>query len=222
VGVTTRTAPTRPLRKDAQRNRAALMHAAREAFAREGLDAALEGIARRAGLAIGTLYRHFPTRMDLVGAILAEKQRAWIEAAEAAVEMETAWDGLVFFLERVCELQAGDRAFNDVASMRFPHAPRIETARKRAYELSCRIVERAQAEGSLRADITAEDLAFIVWAHTRVSEATHAIDPDAWRRYLALTLDGFRAAAAHPLPVPPLRPRQVLRAQLGLGRRRSR
>ena len=82
-------------------------------------------------------------------------------------------------------------------------------------------IERAQAEGSLRTDITAEDLAFIVWAHTRVSEATHAIDPRAWRRYLALTLDGFRTAAAHPLPAPALRPRQVLYAQLRLGRRRS-
>jgi len=216
-----RNLPTRPLRKDAQRNRAALLDAARSAFAEEGLDAALEGIARRAGLAIGTLYRHFPTRMDLVGVIIAEKKRAWIEAAQAAVEMEPAWDGLVFFLERVCELQAGDRAFNDIASMRFPQAPRIEAARKRAYDLSCRIIERAQAEGSLRTDITAEDLAFIVWAHTRVSEATHAIDPLAWRRYLALTLDGFRASAAHPLPSPPLRPRQVLRAQLRLGHRRS-
>jgi AcrR family transcriptional regulator len=197
------------------------MDAARSVFAQEGLDAPLEGIARRAGLAIGTLYRHFPTRMDLVGAVIAEKKRAWIGAAETAMQMEPAWDGLVFFLERVCELQAGDRAFNDIASMRFPHAPRIESARKRANDLSRRIVERAQAEGSLRTDITPEDLAFIVWAHARVSEATHAIDPGAWRRYLALTLDGFRATAAHPLPSPPLRPRQVLRAQLRLGRRRA-
>lgn len=212
--------PTRPLRKDAQRNRAALLVAARAAFAEEGLNAVLEGIARRAGLSIGTLYRHFPTRMDLVGVIITEKRRAWIKAAEAAVVMEPAWDGLVFFLDRVCELQAGDLAFNDIASMRFPHAPRIEAARKRAYDISRRIVERAQAEGSLRTDITAEDLAFIVWAHSRVSEATHAIDPHVWRRHLALTLDGFRATAAHPLPVPPLRPRQVLRAQLRLGRRR--
>jgi AcrR family transcriptional regulator len=216
-----RTAPTRPTRRDARRNRAALLDAARSVFAQEGLDAALEGIARRAGLAIGTLYRHFPTRWDLVEAVIAEKRRSWIEAAEAAVQMEPAWDGLVFFLERACELQAGDRAFNDIASMRFPHAPRIEAARKRAYDRICRIVERAQAEGSLRTDITAEDLAFIAWAHTRVSEATYDIDPGAWRRYLALTLDGFRATAAHPLPNPPLRPRQVLRAQLRLGRRRS-
>jgi AcrR family transcriptional regulator len=221
-GVNTRTPPTGPLRKDAQRNRAALLDAARTAFAQEGLDAALEGIARRAGLAIGTLYRHFPTRMDLVAAIVAEKKRAWIKAAETAVALEPAWDGLTFFLERVCELQAGDRAFNDIASMRFPYARGIETARKRAYDLGRRIVERAQAEGSLRPDVTAEDLTFIFWAHARISEATHAIDPDAWRRYLALTLDGLRATAAHPLPAPPLRPRQVLRAQLHLGRRRLR
>jgi len=220
--VATRTPATGPLRKDARRNRAALLAAARTAFAEEGLDAALEGICRRAGLAVGTLYRHFPTRMDLLGAVIADKRRAWIKAAEAAVAMEPAWDGLTFFLERVCELQAGDLAFNDIASMRFPHAPGVEAARKRAYDLGRRIIERAQAEGSLRADVTAEDLAFLFWAHSRVSEATYAIDPRAWRRYLALTLDGLRATAAHPLPAPPLRPRQVLRAQLQLGRRRLR
>jgi AcrR family transcriptional regulator len=222
VWVATRTPATGPLRKDARRNRAALLAAARTAFAEEGLDAALEGICRRAGLAVGTLYRHFPTRMDLLGAVIADKRRAWIKAAEAAVAMEPAWDGLTFFLERVCELQAGDLAFNDIASMRFPHAPGVEAARKRAYDLGRRIIERAQAEGSLRADVTAEDLAFLFWAHSRVSEATYAIDPRAWRRYLALTLDGLRATAAHPLPAPPLRPRQVLRAQLQLGRRRLR
>ena len=221
--VTGRTKPASPLRKDARRNRTALLAAAKTVFAEEGLDATLEGIARRAGVAIGTLYRHFPTRMDMVAAVIADKKRAWIKAAEAAVVMEPAWDGLTFFLERVCELQAGDLAFNDIASMRFLHAPPgIEAARKRAYDLSRRIVERAQAEGSLRPDVTAEDLAFIVWAHSRVSEATHAIDPHAWRRYLALTLDGLRTTAAHPLPAPPLRPRQVLRAQLRLGRRRLR
>ncbi|WP_412538418.1 helix-turn-helix domain-containing protein [Longispora sp. K20-0274] len=217
----TRRAPAGPLRQDARRNRTALVVAAKAAFAEEGLNAALEGVARRAGVAVGTLYRHFPTRMDLVAAVIADKKRAWIKAAEAAVVMEPAWDGLVFFLERTCELQAGDLAFNDIASMRFPHAG-IEAARKRAYDLGRRIVERAQAEGSLRADVTAEDLAFIVWALSRVSEATFAIDPKAWRRYLALALDGYRATAAHPLPAPPLRPRQVLRAQLQLGRRRLR
>ncbi|GAA2372363.1 TetR family transcriptional regulator [Catellatospora methionotrophica] len=217
--------PTRkppPLRKDARRNRTALLTAAKAAFAEEGLNATLEGIARRAEVSIGTLYRHFPTRMDLVAVVIADKKRAWIKAAETAVAMESAWDGLAFFLERTCELQAGDLAFNDIASMRFPHAPGIEAARKRAYDLGGRIIERAQAEGSLRPDLTPADLAFIVWAQSRISEATHAIDPDAWRRYLAITLDGLRAKAAHPLAVTPLRPRQVMRAQLELGRRRLR
>jgi AcrR family transcriptional regulator len=220
--VTVRRQPPAPLRKDSRRNRAALLVAARTALAEEGLNAALEGIASRAGVAIGTLYRHFPTRMDLVTAAMAEKNLAWIKAAQAAVTMEPAWDGLTFFLDRMCELQAGDLAFSDITSMRFASAPRIESASRRAYDLCRRIVERAQAEGSLRSDITAEDLAFVVWAVSRVSEATHGIDPHAWRRYLALTLDGFRANAAHPLPTPPLRPRQVLRAQLRLGRRRLR
>jgi AcrR family transcriptional regulator len=212
--------PAQPLRKDSQRNRNALLVAARAAFAEVGLDASLEGIARRAGLAIGTLYRHFPTRMDLVAAVIADKRRAWITAGETAMAMEPAWDALVYFLERIGELQAGDVAFSDIASMRFQHARTIESARKRAYVIGRRLIERAQAEGSLRADVTAEDLAFVVWAHARISEATYDIDPGAWRRYLALTLDGFRASAAHPLPVPPMRPRQVLRAQLQLGRRR--
>jgi AcrR family transcriptional regulator len=220
--VTVRRQPPAPLRKDSRRNRAALLVAARTALAEEGLNAALEGIASRAGVAIGTLYRHFPTRMDLVDAVIADKKLAWIKAAQAAVVMEPAWDGLTHFLERMCELQAGDLAFGDITSMRFANAPRIESASRRAYDLCRRIVERAQAEGSLRSDITAEDLAFVVWAVSRVSEATHGIDPHAWRRYLALTLDGFRADAAHPLPTPPLRPRQVLRAQLRLGRRRLR
>jgi len=220
--VTTHPPPNGPLRRDARRNRAALLAAAKTAFAEQGLNAALEGIAAKAGVAIGTLYRHFPTRMDLVGATIAEKKLAWIKAAEAAAVMEPAWDGLTYFLERTCELMAGDLAFNDIESMRFPRAPRIEAARKRADELGRRIVDRAQAEGSLHPDITAEDLAFVVWALSRINEATHTIAPHVWRRYLALTLDGLRATATHPLPVPPLRPRQVLRAQLHLGRRRLR
>ncbi|MDI1460612.1 TetR/AcrR family transcriptional regulator [Catellatospora sp. KI3] len=173
--------PPPPLRKDARRNRTALLSTAKAAFAAEGLNATLKGIARRAEVSIGTLYRHCPTRMDLVATVIADKKRAWIKAAETAVAMESAWDGLVFFLERTCELQAGDLAFNDIASMRFPHAHGIEAAGKRAFDLGGRIVERAQAEGTLRPDLAAEDFAFIVWAQARISEATHAIDPNAWR-----------------------------------------
>ncbi|MEV6986452.1 TetR/AcrR family transcriptional regulator [Sphaerisporangium sp. NPDC051017] len=211
------TAAARPLRRDARRNRDALLAAARAVFASEGLDAPLEQIARRAGVAIGTLYRNFPTRMDLVEAIFLEKLGTWLEHAERALVMDDAWEAFAFYLERLCELQAHDRGFNDLASMRFPDASCSERARSRIYELSARIVERAQAAGAVRPDVTAEDLALVVWAHTRITEATSAVCPSAWRRHLGLMLDAFRADRAHPLPEPPMRPDQVYKAMVDLG-----
>lgn len=143
----TPTKTARPLRRDAQRNRDALVDAARTIFASEGLDAPLEQIARQAGVAIGTLYRNFPTRMDLVEAIFVGKLRTWLESAEQALSMDDAWQAFAYYLEKLCELQAHDRGFNDLASMRFPHAECMERTQAHINELSRRIVERAQGEG---------------------------------------------------------------------------
>jgi len=207
----------RPMRRDAQRNREAILCAAQSAFALQGLDAALETVARRAGVSIGTLYRHFPSRLQLVEAVFTEKTKAWADAAEQALAMPEAWDGLAFYLERVCELQAGDRGFNDVACMHLAAACGLEEAKDRAYRLSRQIVARAKRAGSLRADVTAEDIAFLLWASTRIVEATHSVAPSAWRRHLGLMLDAFRAENAHELPEPPLRPSQVRAAMVALG-----
>ena len=207
----------RPLRRDAQRNRDALLAAARQVVAEHGMDAPLEQVARRAGLAIGTLYRHFPTRVDLLQAIFTEKVRAWLEAAELAAEMDDAWEGFRYFLETTCELQADDRGFNDLASVRLPASPSLDEAQGRIAQLSVQIVERAQRQGSVRSDITPEDLAFVAWSHSRITHATHGIAPNAWRRHLYLLLDGFRADRAHPLPEPPLTRSQLYQAMIGLG-----
>jgi AcrR family transcriptional regulator len=207
------------LRADAQRNRVALIAAAREVFAEQGLEAPLEEIARRAGVGIGTLYRRFPTRLDLADAILADSVEALVAAAEAALAVPDPWDGLVSYLEETGRLQASDRGFNDMMSMRLPRATRAEAAKKRMFELTVAIIGRAQASGQLRPDVTPEDLAFLAWANTRIMQATQGISTDAWRRHLALLLDGFRAERAHPLPVPPLSPRQVYRAMRSLGSR---
>jgi len=207
----------RPLRRDAQRNRDALLAAAGETFAQEGIEASLEAVAKRAQVAIGTLYRHFPTRVDLIEAIFAEKVQAWVTAAERALEAENGWDGFVGFLEAMCQLQAEDRGLVELAAMRLPAAPRTEAARRRMFELTDQILNRAQAEGSLRPDVTAEDLAFVMWSNGRVAEVTGPVTPRAWRRHLALVLDGFRADAARPLPEPPMRPAAVYRAMRSLG-----
>jgi AcrR family transcriptional regulator len=207
------------LRADAQRNRDAILGAARDVFAEHGLEAPLEEIARRAGVGIGTLYRRFPTRLDLIDAILTTTVEQHIEAAERALALPDPWEGLVSYLAASGELQARDRASNDMMSMRLPRAAQAEAAKKRVYELTSRIIERAQQSGQLRADVTQEDLAFLAWANARIMEATQGVAPDAWRRHLAIVLDGFRAERAHPLPVPAMTPRQVFRAMLSLGTR---
>lgn len=207
----------RPLRRDARHNREKLLAAARQVFAEHGMDAPLEQVARRAGVAIGTLYRHFPTRTEFLQAIFTEKLRTWLEAAERAAEMDDVWEGFRHYLETMCLLQADDRGFNDLASIRLPTSPSLNEAHSRIAQLSTRIVERAQQQGALRPDVTPEDLAFVVWSHSRITHATRGIAPEAWRRHLYLLLDGFRAAHAHPLPSPPLTSSQLHQAMLRLG-----
>ena len=212
--------PTRPLRRDAQRNRDAIVAAARQVFCDHGLEAPLEEIARRAGVGIATLYRRFPSRVELLDAVLADNLQAHIAAAEQALATDDPWDGFAFYLEQSCRLQAEDRGLNDVMGMRFPRATAVEAAKTRLFELVGQVVDRAQQSGQLRADITMEDLTFLNWANTRILPAVRAAGaPEAWRRHLGLLLDGFRADRAHPLPQPPLSPRQVHRAMLTLGRR---
>jgi AcrR family transcriptional regulator len=134
---------------------------AKQAFAGQGLEASLEGIAARADLVVGTLYRHFPTRLDLIESLFAEKVTEWLAAGEQPLAMQDAWQGFSFYLERLCELQAHHRGFKDIASMRFPTEAVTEQAQTRAYRLSRQIVRRAQRQGTLRPDLTPEDLAFL-------------------------------------------------------------
>ena len=212
--------PATRLRRDAQRNRDAIVAAARQVFCDHGLEAPLEEIARRAGVGIATLYRRFPSRVELLDAVLADNLQAHIAVAEQALATDDPWDGFAFYLEQSCRLQAEDRGLNDVMGMRFPRATAVEAAKTRLFELVGQVVDRAQQRGQLRADLTPEDLAFLNWANTRILPAVRAAGAaEAWRRHLGLLLDGFRADRAHPLPQPPLSPHQVHRAMLTLGRR---
>jgi AcrR family transcriptional regulator len=199
-----------PLRKDAQRNRERLVEAARAVFAERGLDVALDEVARRAGVSIGTLYNRFPTRADLVAAVFADRRETLIEIAEQALAMDDAWAGFVHFVEQVCRMQAADRGFNDLAARSLPQS--VPTPdHVRGHELMTEVVERAKRSGALRPDLVLADMAFVTWAITRTIEATAGENPDAWRRHLGFILDGLRASAAHPLPVPALTDAQVAR-----------
>jgi AcrR family transcriptional regulator len=202
---------TKPLRRDAQRNRDLLISTARELYATRGLDVSLDEIARTAGVSSGTLYNHFPDRAHLIEAVFADRAATVVRIAEHALAMADPWAGLVHFLERICELQAADRGYNDLVSRRVPQA----TPRQgylRGYQLMKQIIERAKQGGALRPDFTLEDMAFVTWGTARTVEATAGVRPEVWRRHLAMMLDGMRASAAHPLPEPPMRPDELARA----------
>ncbi|MEU4389664.1 TetR/AcrR family transcriptional regulator [Kribbella sp. NPDC023855] len=197
-----------PLRKDAERNRERLVRAAQEVFAESGLDVALEAVAKRAGVSIGTLYNRFPSRADLVHAAFADSVETVGRLAEHALGLDDPWDGFVYFVEQVSQLQAGDRGYNDLAGRGVPAATPTED-HLRGYDLMSQIVARARDGGRLRPDFTLEDMAFITWSITKTIEATAATSPTVWRRHLALILDGLQTPAAHPLPEPPLSREQL-------------
>ena len=155
-------------RRDAVRNRERIVVAARDAFAAGGVDASLELIAKNAGVAIGTLYRHFPRRIDLILAALDEKFRAFLDATEQALVAEDPWTGLSQYLEKLCGMQADDRGFNDFVSMRFPANPQTEALHDRVCDAMARILARAQEAGAVREEITLGDLIAVTWANTRI------------------------------------------------------
>jgi AcrR family transcriptional regulator len=210
--VTASTTDAKTLRSDARRNRERLVASARELFASAGVDVSVEEITHHAGLGMGTLYRHFPTKEQLIDAVLEDAFAELVGAAEQAAAEDDAWAGLTGFLERALAAHASNRGLKDVLAARGQGAQRAEAMRARIRPLLRRMIERAQEQGALRPDFTPEDLPLVFWTADRVIDRTAAVEPDYWRRYLSLLLDGLRAEAATPLPQPPLTRAQLDRA----------
>jgi hypothetical protein len=130
--------------------------------------------------------------------------------------MADPWDGFCAFLDVLCRTQAYDRGFNDFISRRFPKDERTEATHNRICLLAQDILGRAQAAGVVRPDIAVADIITLLWANSRITEATRHVAPRAWRRHLHLVIDGFRADNRHDLPEPQLSPEQLYRAMAQL------
>ncbi|MCW2755437.1 MAG: TetR family transcriptional regulator [Marmoricola sp.] len=208
----------RPLRRDARESRDKLIAAAQREFAARGVDASLEQIARDAGVAIGTLYRHFPTRLDLLMAALRPRLREFLDGADKALELTDPWEGFVAYLENLFAVQAGDRGFNDFLSRRFPGNAETE----HIHDVMCQqiddVLARAQGVGKARPDITRADIVNLIWSNGRIIDATSAKAPTAWRRQLHLMLDAYRAERAHSIPEPPMTDEQLYDAMVHLSK----
>jgi AcrR family transcriptional regulator len=196
---------------DARRNRARLVAAAQQLLASEGIDVPVREIADRAGVGIATLYRHFPTREDLVDAVLENAFDQYVAIAEDALRQADGWSGFTRFIEQVLVLHARNRSLRDVVETRAHGRDRAAAMRRRIAPLVARLVERAQVEGTLRSDFASQDIALVFWGADRVIELAGDVAPQIWRRQLGFVFDGLRSAAATPLAQPPLTEKQQRR-----------
>jgi AcrR family transcriptional regulator len=190
------------LRSDAARNRGNLVQAAREILGERGLDAPLDDIARRAKLGNATLYRHFPSRCELVAAVFVDTMRDVVAAAERALDEPDPWVGFVGHLRALCRLQAENRAIADLLTATIGGAPELESLRARAYATLVVLIERAKRAGRLRQDFCHEDVVLLLMANAGLLERTAGTAPTAWERHLDYVLDGLRPADADASPSP--------------------
>jgi AcrR family transcriptional regulator len=182
----------RPRRADAVRNRARVVAAAVEVFAERGLEAGVPEVAARAGVGRATVYRSFPTKEHLVAAVVVERLRDFEARVKAALEAPQAWPALVAVLADGAAALAGDRALAG-GMTRAIKLPELEAARASMWGALGALLERARAEGGMRADVTGEDLR-VLWAGMcRVLAEAREDDPAVWRRYAALIAAALRA-----------------------------
>jgi AcrR family transcriptional regulator len=192
------------LRADAERNRARLLDAAAAAFAESGLEVSVAEIARRAGVGQGTVFRRFPTKADLVAAVLTDRLAALRDHAHAAVEHQDPWEGLRAFMIAGAEMKARDRGFfEEAAAGEALRDPAVREFHAEIGELMTRMLDRAQAAGAVRADITAQDIHALIGGAVKAGEPWQPVVPGLWRRYLEVILAGLRPGDASTLPVPP-------------------
>jgi AcrR family transcriptional regulator len=202
---------TRPLRRDAERNRQRILTAAAEVFNERGLEVSLDEIARHAGVGVGTVYRRFRTKEELIEALFMDRLDMVAALGEEAFASPDPWAGLVSFMERMAEIMAGNLGLRQMLMLGTYGRDLVAVARQRNAPLIERLVERAQAAGQLRADIRQTDIAFIVFVLTEATQLSQAANPEIWRRYLTLILDGMRPAreGVTPLPVPAMLPEEM-------------
>jgi AcrR family transcriptional regulator len=178
----------RPLRADARRNRDSILAAAGEVFGECGSEAQMDDVARRAGLGVGTLYRHFPTKQALMGELVRRKVRLFAENAWAVLhEPREKTDGLARLLWRNAEAIERDAATRYAMGAGNEVWAASADEQARLFPLVQSLIERDQAAGRLRNDVRVEDIPMLMCGIA--GSIDRGMD---WRRHLELTLDGLR------------------------------
>ncbi len=185
------------LRADAQRNRDTIVVAARAAFGEHGLAASLDDIAKRARVGSGTLYRHFPTRDDLITAVFLERMAENLTELEAARQNPDPWEAFCDYVRRTCRAQAADKGLADLIAIGH-RSKQLRELRNKAYDGLVGLIDASKAQGSLRTDFTSEDVVLLLMANAGIIDRAGRAAAIASERFVAVTLDGYRAEGATP------------------------
>jgi AcrR family transcriptional regulator len=181
----------RPLRADARRNRDRVLAAAREAFAEHGLEAQVDDVAYRAGVGVGTVYRHFPEKEALVEAMAAAGYEEMCSIARESLEQGDPWEAFNDFMWRGARLHRHDRAQCEIHSTRPDVVQRVAGDKHQLLDLVAQLIDRGQKAGVIRADLSADDMPTI-WCSLGAAQQRSPSDAP-WERYLQVVLDGLRA-----------------------------
>jgi AcrR family transcriptional regulator len=182
----------RPMRADAKRNYERLVTAAREVFAQEGGGASMEAIAKEAGVGIGTLYRHFPKRIDVVEAVYREDVDELTTVAESVTATMEPWPALVAWLEAFVRYASGKKRFLNELHEAFEKNPELRVvSRERIVGALGLVLTPAQEAGVVRTDIDAPDLMQLLSSMCMSATLT----PDQSGRLLVMIQDGLRPPA---------------------------
>ena len=192
------TAPARPLRRDAERNRRLLLATARTLMARHGLHVTHDEVAREAGVGVGTVYRRFPTRKDLVDAVFDTHIDEVVAIGERAGQQADGWQGLHQFMLGHLELQAEDRGLSELLRGRGPDSQVVQRARDRITPVVDQLVQRARAAGQVGPDVVADDFFLVQLMVCGVMDDARSFDPHLWRRARAVAMAGLQRH--EPLP----------------------
>jgi AcrR family transcriptional regulator len=182
----------RPLRADARRNRERILAAAQRVFADKGHDAQMDDVAAKAAVGVGTVYRHFPSKEALLGALVAQKFAEFAANAREAQAIEDPWEAFSGAFWRNAELVAADAG---VQYVMMSSAAVIDYVAPQKEELEAAMGEltaRAKKAGVLRKDFAIQDYGMLMCGlcSTMNASAPSAFD---WRRHLEIILDGLRS-----------------------------
>jgi AcrR family transcriptional regulator len=190
----------RPLRADARRNREKIVVAARAAFAESGLDAQMDDVAAKAGVGVGTIYRHFPTKDALVRAVIVHKMNGLAELGRRHLDAGgDPWETLRAFLWEAADVHVKDRALAQVLSTQPSSTFRqIALEETELGQTSGALIARAQEAGVVRKDVGGEDIGLIMCGLAAILESGWG--DTAWRRYLTLMEQSLTVVDGDPLP----------------------